>query len=218
MTSTAPSSSAPVASVATSKVMDYASYIPKQIVAEDSMSNSARDSYWTAIYRKVNVSTEEARKSVRFALYTYHAINGTSPHGDYSTTIVTSTGTSFVASVVILIVGKFSVRKFFRSNMSESVEYFKGSSVLSLDQRFVTKMASLGIAAEDAWVGADWLSNCPELTPKQQSWQNALLIHNLEKARNARNNKTTEEMQSEQMSALGAAGTTDPTARANDKW
>jgi len=175
-------------------VVNWADHKPKSVDFEDAMNERKCKEVWGKMLRDAGLPTagEAQQRSFRLAVYVYACKNGTSREGDYKGKIQMSDGTTFDAAVIPRATGRMSIRKFFRGNMDESYRALKLSGVMLEDDRFVAKAAMSGIAADDAFATADWMTGCPLFTPSEAKSHEASFTYSIERAKRAREGKTLE--------------------------
>jgi len=174
--------------------VDWESLKPKFTGREDEMEPGAVAKNWVNLYRVavLKMPSEDIQAAFRLAIYKYCCINGCSREGNYAGTIVLSNGHEFEAAVLPNVVGKFAIRRFLRGNMTESYVSMKKSGTVQDDGKFIAQMSELGVAAEDAFATADWLTGCPQFTPREMAAHNAVLNYRLSRSRRARGGVTLE--------------------------
>jgi len=180
------------------KSIEWADVVPKNVSSEDALSPAEVKVVWEKLYAQAGCSTanEQERMAVRAGVYVYAALNGTSREGDYKGKIQLSNGKTIDASVIPIAVGKFRIRKFFRGNMKESYTFFKDTRFMESEDRFVAKVASLGISADCAFATADWLTDCPYFTPTEARAHNVSFNRGIERAKRSRDGNTLETVES----------------------
>lgn len=183
--------------------VDWTSVVPKMVDSEDTMGVEQNKRTWEKLYKEAGLSTsgEDDRRALRAAVYVYCVKNGTSREGEYSGDMVLSTGKTVNASSIVRAAGKMRVRRFLRANAKESYDFFKASRVMEADDKFVSKCASLGISAENAFATADWLGDCPLFTPGESRAHEATFTRGIERARRARDGKTLEAVEGDRQDA-----------------
>jgi len=161
---------------------------------EDAMSSEMSKETWERMYKlaKMGTASEDERRALRTAVYTYCLKNGTSREGDYTLNMVLSTGKNVGAEVIPKAANRTRIRKFLRANMNESYEFFKNSRCMEADERFVAKMAAYNIAPENGFATADWMDECPKFTPAETRAHEAMRARGIERARRARGGQSLE--------------------------
>jgi len=155
------------------------------------LSREVADAKWNKIYQVFGVSGEQGRAEVKLALYAYFAVNGTSKCGDYGQTIITSGGATCLASDVVNIIGKDVLRRFFRAYADEPYWALKGSNVLESDGVAVAKAAERNIPSNMVYLLADYLSDCPAMTPSEAAVYARAFSYNIKRAGAARGGRDT---------------------------
>jgi len=188
----------------------WTEFAPISVTAEDALSLEVNKALWEKMYKALGLTTasEDQRKAVRAGVYVYGAKNGTSREGTYGGEITTADGRTFSSAEIVKAVGKGRIRKFFRSNMTESYEFFKESRVMESDDRFVAKAAGFGIVPEAAFAMADWFTNCPHFSPGEVRAHDTVFAKSLMRARGARGGKTLEDVEDQRIDAEIEAGST----------
>jgi len=173
---------------------DWKAVKPTGVDHEDTMNSAKVKKVWTEIYKLAGLKNpdETTQRAMRMAVYVYGCLNGTSREGNYNGEMRLSNGTAVPASVIPRATGKMQIRQFYRGNMNESYEALKQSGVIEEDERFVAKVAQLGISASCAFATSDWMGDCPLFTPAETAAYNASFNVGLQRSRRARDGKTLE--------------------------
>lgn len=196
-------------------VTDWEALSPIAVDYEDALGPAKVQSNWNKLYSLAGLRApnEDTQRAFRLAVYVYAAINGTSREGSYSGSITMSNGHSFEAAIIPNAVGKMQIRKFFRGNMTESYNALKQSKVLENDERFVAKVSSFGVSAQDAFATADWFANCPHFTPAERHAYDVSFNYSVTRARRNRQGRNLEEVEHGRLSEnLDAQGSLDAPA------
>jgi len=125
---------------------------------------------WQQIYNLFGARGEPERDQVFAALNGYCAVNGASPHGNYSRSIKTAGGVSVPVSDVVKITGRLEgdIRQFLRGRMKDSYECLKFGKVLKEDSQALAKAEAVGIPRHMVHLLADWLRDCEFLTADEE--------------------------------------------------
>lgn len=199
---TGPPPAAPVVTMSSGARVDWTRFTPVAVGSEDAMSPQEVKRVWESIYAAVGKATasEAERNEIRFALYVYAAVNGTSPQGKYSADVKTASGHTFSAAVIPRCVGRHMIRAFFRANMDEAYEALKSTRALEvLAQRYVTAWEQRGVPRELVFATADFLRNCRHFTPQELEVNVLASNFGISRARRARGGKTLEQVEREEV-------------------
>jgi hypothetical protein len=171
------------------------------------MSTKQRNAAWAQFYTLCGVANaDEATKlALRCAVYVYAAKNGTSPQGPYRYGGVSAKGTNFLGVYITTAVGRTEVRRFFRSNADESVDFFLETEALTKDPDIRKECEREGIALSDAICLCDWLDGHPKFTPEQQRQHSRLKNRDVSRARAGRGNRDLDDVRADEDSAIVAS-------------
>jgi len=192
------------------KKINWSDLRPSRVAHEDTMSPERVREVWAKIYDLAGLRnpSEEVQAACRLAVYAYCCVNGTSREGEYGGDCVMSDGTVFPASVIPRAAGKMRVRRFMRGNASESYEALKLSAVIERDEKYVARVAKHSIPADHAFATADWLTDCPHLTPSEAKAHGQTFAYGLERSSKSRGGQTLEQVEEHrvdgELSAQGA--------------
>lgn len=189
--------------------------MPTSVDEADCLPQSRVAGIWARIYRKAgfNSPNEKEKNDVRAAVYSYCLKNGTSREGAFSGDLHLNGGQVVPASIIPVCVGKMEIRKFFRSNMEESYDYFVESGYAETQPRLIAKAAKYGVAAPEAFAMADWLTDCAKFTPAQSEAHERVFQHSVERARRARDGRKLEDVEDARLDkALEAQGPMESTS------
>jgi len=181
--------------------IDWTQFKPVVVSHEDTMDAAEVKATWQKIYRDSGYTTlnEDTQRSVRMAVYVYLCVNGTSREGAYDGKCVTKDGVSFPAAVIPRAAGKMKIRRFMRGNMEESYVALKNSKVIEEDEKYVAKVAKLGVSADLAFATGDWFTSCPKFTPSETRVHEASFTHGVERAKLARGGRALEKVEGERV-------------------
>jgi hypothetical protein len=97
------------------------------------------------------------------------------------------------------------VRRFFRSNADESVDFFLETEALTKDPDIRKECEREGIALSDAICLCDWLDGHPKFTPEQQRQHSRLKNRDVSRARAGRGNRDLDDVRADEDSAIVAS-------------
>jgi len=200
---------------------DWTDAVPLSVDAEDTMSDKLKDKAWEKMYSLAGLAAagEKERKALRAAVYTYGVVNATSRVGNYGGELHLATGKTVPASIIPQATGKHAIRRFFRANMRESYTFLKTTDVMAKYPRFLAKVASHGIAAENAFAVADWLTDCPAFTPAETKAHEMFFASSVERAKRARQGKTLETVEANaQENIMRAQGPMEDSGVPTSAW
>ena len=205
----------------TSAKDEFEGCVPAEVTSTRIMDKAAVDRAWTKMYVAAGIASqdEQVKKSLRCAVYTYLAKNGTSPAASFKGHVKTGKGTTMLASAIVDAVGHFEVRQFARANGAESVRYFRKTGVLTTDEVMLAKCETYDLPPSEVIALVDWVDTTLGLTPPEREAQKRLKSYGVDKARRARGGKDLSEIRDEHMDrALVAQGPSRAPLPPGDGW
>lgn len=139
---------------------------------------------WSLIYDMFTETSEAGQLEVFGAVNLFFLANGTSPKAKWKRDVKTPGGKEVPAAEIVKIIGtqEGELRQFMRGRMEESYLFLKNNPGVREDMYVAEKAAKHNVPADEAWLMADWLSDCPFFVSDESSKYERIKTHNLRSA------------------------------------